>query len=251
MLNRTISASPGRNWERSVRAHLPPPKKNPPPMMTIRFSPWGSGGQLGGPACQRNARLAAGGEFPLTAARSFTLTRPSGPSRRGGRVVECACLESTCSRKATGGSNPPLSASLRQAYGWQASFRNRRVPLLAEFAEAARRRLGEGGPTMRCIGMHYVYPAAKPEELRVSLRRIHRESEEASRQSQCRAKCVDCSESPLGSRGLFCIPRWEQSARFRAVSEKRLGPNVRQTPFPVSMHSLLALSPASTFAKFC
>ena len=35
-------------------------------------------------------------------------------------MVECACLESMCTRKGTEGSNPSLSASLRQAYGWQA-----------------------------------------------------------------------------------------------------------------------------------
>ena len=31
-------------------------------------------------------------------------------TRRGGRVVECARLESACFRKGTGGSNPSLSA---------------------------------------------------------------------------------------------------------------------------------------------
>jgi hypothetical protein len=51
-------------------------------------------------------------------------------------VAYQARLESVCSRKVTVGSNPTLSASLRQGYGWQAtgnvdSTKNR-TPLFLE-----------------------------------------------------------------------------------------------------------------------
>ena len=68
---------------------------------------------------RRGGDAAAGGCIsPLTGrARWRQSPRPCrhrSRLRRGGRVVECACLESTCRRKPTGGSNPPLSASLRE-----------------------------------------------------------------------------------------------------------------------------------------
>ncbi len=42
-------------------------------------------------------------------------------TRRGARAADSACLESTCAGNGTVGSNPTLSASLRQSFGWQAS----------------------------------------------------------------------------------------------------------------------------------
>src|ERR1035438_7173694 len=42
---------------------------------------------------------------------------PVAPTRRGGRVVECTCLESRRTRKGTEGSNPSLSATFRNAKG--------------------------------------------------------------------------------------------------------------------------------------
>src|SRR5476651_1310783 len=70
-------------------------------------------------------------EFPLTVTGTFTLTRPLGWSRRDGRVVECACLESTCRRKPTGGSNPSLSATFLSKV-------ERKVPAVALAKEGFR-----------------------------------------------------------------------------------------------------------------
>ncbi len=42
-------------------------------------------------------------------------------TRRGARAADSACLESTCAGNGTVGSNPTLSASLRQGFGRQAS----------------------------------------------------------------------------------------------------------------------------------
>ncbi len=63
-----------------------------------------------------------------------------------------------CTRKGTEGSNPSLSASLRQAYGWAGQpstdhDRGRPWSLLAEpRAKAARHRLGESGHDPHSIG---------------------------------------------------------------------------------------------------
>jgi hypothetical protein len=87
--------------------------------------------------------------LPLTAAAGFPLTRPLSRSRRGGRVVECACLESTYRRKPIGGSNPPLSATLRStgASGGTATVRTSGISAgrTNTHAEGAPRSLGVVG----------------------------------------------------------------------------------------------------------
>ena len=55
----------------------------------------------------------AGVEAVRSASSSFSAKRES--LRRGGRAVECTALEMRHARKGIGGSNPPLSASARQA----------------------------------------------------------------------------------------------------------------------------------------
>ena len=65
----------------------------------------------------RESATAAGGRKIKDTAEKYLLFW------RVGRVVECGGLENRCRRKATGGSNPPLSAMLSTERSEEAPYR--------------------------------------------------------------------------------------------------------------------------------